>query len=71
MKWLFLCLPPGGMQDYNYVFGGCMEITLELGCCKYPLAGTLEGHWNANRDALLTFLQQVHIGEYSSSDSTF
>ena len=47
-----------------------MEITLELGCCKYPLASTLEGHWNANRGALLKFLQQVHIGEYWSSAST-
>ena len=54
------------MQDYNYIYAGCMEITLEVSCCKYPLASTLEGHWNDNRKALLKFLQQVHIGEYST-----
>ncbi|KAI0220734.1 Carboxypeptidase M [Lamellibrachia satsuma] len=52
----------GSMQDYNYIVGGCMEITLELSCCKYPLTSTLEGHWNDNRMALLKLLQQVHIG---------
>lgn len=33
------------MQDYNYVWHGCMEITLEMSCCKYPPASFLESHW--------------------------
>lgn len=36
------------MQDYNYAWHGCMEITLEMSCCKYPPASFLESHWNDN-----------------------
>ena len=52
----------GGMQDYNYAVGGCMEITIELSCCKYPKADTLAGHWRDNREALITYVEQTQIG---------
>jgi carboxypeptidase D len=53
----------GGMQDYNYLHhSSCFEITIEQGCQKYPYASELEGIWNANRDALILFIGQVHIG---------
>lgn len=45
----------GGMQDYNYVFHGCMELTLEISCCKYPMSRTIKKFWNDNRNALLTY----------------
>lgn len=32
----------GGMQDYNYAFRGCMEVTLEISCCKYPPVSLLQ-----------------------------
>ena len=44
------------MQDYNYVYGGCMELTLELSCCKYPYESELILFWNDNKQALLAFL---------------
>ncbi|MBN3283026.1 CBPM Carboxypeptidase, partial [Polyodon spathula] len=52
----------GGMQDYNYVYGQCFEITLELSCCKYPPADQLADFWQENRAALLAYMQQVHLG---------
>lgn len=39
----------GGMQDYNYIVHGTMEITLEVSCCKHPMASTLRQHWQDNR----------------------
>uniref|UniRef100_A0A7N6AUX9 Peptidase M14 domain-containing protein n=1 Tax=Anabas testudineus TaxID=64144 RepID=A0A7N6AUX9_ANATE len=53
---------PGGMQDYNYLFGNCLEITVELSCCKYPFASELHKEWNMNRESLLTYMEKIHIG---------
>ena len=52
----------GGMQDYNYLHSSCFEITIEQGCRKYPYANELEGIWNANRNALIAFIKEVHVG---------
>ncbi|XP_072286935.1 carboxypeptidase D [Pyxicephalus adspersus] len=52
----------GGMQDYNYIWGNCLEVTFELSCCKYPLASELAQEWNNNRESLLKFMEMVHIG---------
>ena len=53
----------GGMQDYNYLHrSSCLEITIEQGCQKFPYASELERIWNANRNALILFIRQVHVG---------
>ncbi|CAH0595249.1 unnamed protein product [Chrysodeixis includens] len=52
----------GGMQDYNYLHSNCFEVTLELSCCKYPPASELLKFWHQNRDAMLSFMEQAHIG---------
>uniref|UniRef100_A0A673G341 14-3-3 protein epsilon n=1 Tax=Sinocyclocheilus rhinocerous TaxID=307959 RepID=A0A673G341_9TELE len=53
----------GGMQDFNYLKGGCLEITMELSCCKYPPSSQLKTEWDNNREALLAFMEKViHIG---------
>jgi len=52
----------GGMQDYNYIWHGCMEVTLELSCCKYPPAAELSQFWDDNRRSLLQFMGEAHRG---------
>lgn len=55
----------GGLQDYNYLYAGCFELTLELHCCKFSPVSVLEERWNENKDALINFLMSVHIGNQS------
>ncbi|XP_070570379.1 carboxypeptidase D-like [Ptychodera flava] len=52
----------GGMQDYNYVYHGCMELTFEVSCCKYPNESLLEDYWNQNKISMMKYLEQVHQG---------
>jgi carboxypeptidase M len=52
----------GGMQDYNYIWHGCMEVTLELSCCKFPPSTELPQFWDDNRNSLLQFLGEAHRG---------
>ncbi|XP_076367389.1 carboxypeptidase D-like isoform X3 [Tachypleus tridentatus] len=52
----------GGMQDYNYVWGGCMDVTFEISCCKYPYVSELPKYWLDNKNALLRFMGEVHQG---------
>ncbi|KAG5836722.1 hypothetical protein ANANG_G00231580 [Anguilla anguilla] len=52
----------GGMQDYNYLKGNCLEITMELSCCKHPHAAQLPTEWDNNRESLLAYMEKVHIG---------
>uniref|UniRef100_A0A8C5R157 Carboxypeptidase M n=1 Tax=Leptobrachium leishanense TaxID=445787 RepID=A0A8C5R157_9ANUR len=52
----------GGMQDYSYIYAQCLEITLEVSCCKYPSASGLEQFWNENKAAMFEYMKQVHMG---------
>lgn len=61
----------GGMQDFNYVHSNAMEITFELSCCKYPNASEMPKHWRMNKESLLKYLEQAHIGIKGSSSRFF
>ena len=50
------------MQDWNYEWTNDFEITLELGCDKYPSKDNLEPLWGDNKEALMTFMEHVHMG---------
>ena len=52
----------GGMQDYNYIFSNCMELTVEVSCDKKPPAKTLVTQWENNYVSMLTMLQSVDGG---------
>lgn len=52
----------GGMQDFNYAYSNCFEITLEISCCKGPHHSTLPLEWYNNKRSLIEYLKQAHIG---------
>ena len=39
----------GGMGDYNYDYSNCLEIMVELSCCKFPPESQLNKEWNDNK----------------------
>ena len=47
------------MQDFNYLASNAFELTLELGCRKFPPGKDLINLWNDNKDALISFIWQV------------
>ncbi|GLT68144.1 hypothetical protein SLA2020_404020 [Shorea laevis] len=63
----------GGMQDWNYIHGGCFELTLEISDNKWPNARELPIIWEYNRKSMLNLVASlvktgVH-GRIFSSDS--
>lgn len=52
----------GGMSDFNYLHTNCFEITVELGCDKFPGESELYTGWQENKEALLTYMETVHRG---------
>jgi hypothetical protein len=52
----------GGMQDWNYHWMGCNEITLELSNTKIPSASQMPTYWSQNRDSMLAYMDTALIG---------
>ncbi|XP_043923034.1 carboxypeptidase Z [Protopterus annectens] len=52
----------GGMGDYNYLGSNCFELTLEMGCEKYPAEDELYTSWQEHKEPLLNFMEMVHAG---------
>ncbi|XP_015886376.3 carboxypeptidase SOL1 isoform X3 [Ziziphus jujuba] len=63
----------GGMQDWNYIHGGCFELTLEISDNKWPPAYELPTLWEYNRmsmlNLVLTLVQTGVHGRIFSSDT--
>uniref|UniRef100_A0A8C3X4Z1 Carboxypeptidase Z n=1 Tax=Catagonus wagneri TaxID=51154 RepID=A0A8C3X4Z1_9CETA len=49
----------GGMSDFNYLHSNCFEITVELGCVKFPPEEALYTLWQHNKEPLLSFVEMV------------
>ena len=47
------------MQDFNYLASNCFEITIEMGCDKFPPPEDLPKYWKQNKHAMIDFIHQV------------
>lgn len=47
------------MNDFSYLHTNCLELSIFLGCDKYPHQSELQREWEYNREALLTLMDQV------------
>ncbi|XP_062272813.1 inactive carboxypeptidase-like protein X2 isoform X1 [Scomber scombrus] len=52
----------GSMNDFSYLHTNCFELSIFLGCDKFPHQSDLAYEWEKNREAMLTFMEQVHRG---------
>ncbi|XP_049517657.1 carboxypeptidase M-like [Dermacentor silvarum] len=52
----------GSMADFNYIHEGCLDVTLEVSCCKFPHSSELPRMWEENKRPLLAYLGEVHKG---------
>lgn len=48
-----------GMNDFSYLHTNCFELSVFLGCDKFPHQSDLAYEWEKNREAMLTFMAQV------------
>lgn len=54
---LAVCL--AGMNDFSYLHTNCLELSIYLGCDKFPHESELQQEWENNKESLLTFMEQV------------
>ncbi|GMH44695.1 hypothetical protein BSKO_12647 [Bryopsis sp. KO-2023] len=57
----------GGMQDWNYVAAGCLEITLELSPIKSAPPSSLPKVWDDNLEAMLNYAIEATLGGLSGT----
>lgn len=55
-QWYTLC---SGMQDFNYLASNCFDVTIELGCQKFPPGKELKQYWKDNVDAFYEYMWLV------------
>ena len=62
----------GGMQDWNYRYHNCLDLTLEISSTKWPLYTNIPGFWADNRESMFWYLSAAHKGIYGTvtDDST-
>ena len=52
----------GGMQDWNYRYTGCLDVTIELSNTKAPAASQLPALWAQNQESMLRYIELTHVG---------
>lgn len=53
---VFVC---PAFNDFSYLHTNCLELSIYLGCDKFPHESELPREWENNKEALLTFMEQV------------
>ena len=48
------------MQDFNYLFSNCMEITVELICGKRFLQESIKEEWENNKESLIKYIEVAY-----------
>lgn len=54
---LFIALT--GINDFSYLHTNCFELSIYVGCDKYPHESELPEEWENNRESLIVFMEQV------------
>ena len=52
----------GSMQDWNYRYASCNEVTIELSDVKVPRASQIDAFWADNEESMLSYMEAVHVG---------
>ncbi|VDM83245.1 unnamed protein product [Strongylus vulgaris] len=52
------------MQDWQYINTNLLEITVEMGCYKFPTNDMMPKMWEEHKYALLSFLEMANTGVY-------
>lgn len=52
----------GGMQDWNYIWQGDQDLTIEVSNNKWPSASTLPQFWNENQESMISLLERALSG---------
>ena len=56
----------GGMQDWNYRYHNCLDITLEVSVSKWPDYSTIPEFWSDNRESMFWYMFSAHRGIYGT-----
>lgn len=62
--WSVTCCPVAlaGLNDFSYLHTNCFELSIYVGCDKYPHESELPEEWENNRESLIVFMEQVWPG---------
>ncbi|XP_069773839.1 LOW QUALITY PROTEIN: inactive carboxypeptidase-like protein X2 [Narcine bancroftii] len=52
----------GTMNDFCYLHTNCFQLSIYIGCDKFPHQSELPKEWENNQEALLHFMEQIHRG---------
>lgn len=52
----------GGMQDWNYRYVSCNDVTIEIGVVKRPPSSELASAWADNQESMLSYAETAHWG---------